>query len=49
MDNRSVPKMTPGRAALVGLMGCYLRCPAFLENAPEMHVRFERVSALIEG
>ena len=25
MDNRSVPKMTPGRAALVGLMNCYLR------------------------
>ena len=25
MDNRAVPKMTPGRAALVGLMNCYLR------------------------
>ena len=25
MVNRSVPKMTPGRAALVGLMNCYLR------------------------
>ena len=25
MGNRSVPKMTPGRAALVGLMNCYLR------------------------
>ncbi len=25
MDNRSVLKMTPGRAALVGLMNCYLR------------------------
>ena len=25
MDNRAVLKMTPGRAALVGLMNCYLR------------------------
>ena len=25
MDNRAVSKMTPGRAALVGLMNCYLR------------------------
>ena len=25
MGNRSVPKMTPGRAALVGLINCYLR------------------------
>ena len=25
MDNRAVFKMTPGRAALVGLMNCYLR------------------------
>ena len=25
MGNRSVPKITPGRAALVGLMNCYLR------------------------
>ena len=25
MDNRAVPRMTPGRAALVGLMNCYLR------------------------
>ena len=25
MDNRSVLKMTPGRAALVGLMDCYVR------------------------
>ena len=25
MGNRLVPKMTPGRAALVGLMNCYLR------------------------
>ena len=126
MGNRSVPKMTPGRAALVGLMNCYLRglldpfvtllevhklmyfmqvageplklqfakatygpyaenlrhvlnaieghlvsgyadggdapdkelelvpgaladAHAFLENAPETHARFERVSALIEG
>ena len=126
MDNRAVLKMTPGRAALVGLMNCYLRglmdpfvtllevhklmyfmqaageplklqfakgtygpyaenlrhvlnavdgylvsgyadggdapdkelelvpgalddAHAFLENAPETHARFERVSALIEG
>ena len=126
MVNRSVPKMTPRRAALVGLMNCYLRglldpfvtllevhklmyfmqvageplrlkfvkatygpyaenlrhvlnaiegrlvsgyadggdapdkelelvpgaledAHAFLENAPETHARFERVSALIEG
>lgn len=25
MDNRAVPNMTPGRAALVGLMNCYIR------------------------
>ena len=126
MDNRAVFKMTPGHAALVGLMNCYLRglldpfvtllevhklmyfmratseplklqfvkatygpyaenlrhvlnaieghlvsgyadggdapdkelelvpgaledAHAFLENAPETHARFERVSALIEG
>ena len=126
MDNRSVFKMTPGRAALVGLMNCYLRglldpfvtllevhklmyfmqaageplkllfikgaygpyaetlrqvlndieghlvsgyadggdapdkelelvpgaledAHAFLENEPETHARFERVSTLIEG
>ena len=126
MGNRVVPKMTPGRAALVGLINCYLRglldpfvtllevhklmyfmqaageplklqfakgtygpyaenlrhvlnavdgylvsgyadggdapdkelelvpgalddAHAFLENAPETHARFERVSALIEG
>ena len=126
MGNRSVPKMTPGRAALVGLINCYLRglldpfvtllevhklmyfmqaageplklqfvkgaygpyaenlrhvlnaieghlvsgyadggdapdkelelvpgaldeAHRFLENAPETHARFERVSALIEG
>ena len=126
MANCVVPKMTPGRAALVGLMNCYLRglldpfvtllevhklmyfmqaadepfklkfvkgtygpyaenlrhvlkaveghlvsgyadggdapdkelelvpsalddAHAFLENVPETHARFERVSALIEG
>ena len=126
MDNRTGPKMTPGRAALVGLIDCYLRglldpfvtllevhklmyfmqavgeplklqfakdtygpyaenlrhvlnaieghlvsgyadggdapdkelelvpgaldeAHRFLENAPETHARFERVSALIEG
>ena len=123
MGNRSVTKMTPRRAALVGLMNCYLRglmdpfvtllevhklmyfmqaageplklqfaygpyaenlrhvlnaieghlvsgyadggdapdkelelvpgalddAHAFLENVPETHARFERVSALIEG